>query len=385
MPEAEYKSNKALSFAAGRFERGLVNGLSAQNRVKVTAEIIEPQESKYPTGKLWIHKRSFIIDGSETEAITVPYVNFPFIKHALLYLGLRHRIRTQIHKDNKEELAIISYNADVPIIQVGLWAERHGVRYYPVLSDLPFYDEIKGKRNLSSILSSLGYRSQIKNLRRLKHAIVLNQNTADDFSITDSLLVEGAISQKEATISICNEELPLEKNVLYCGILNSFHGTDTLLEVASLLPDVSFMICGRGDESEERVKEAEKQYSNIHFYGAVSDDELVELQRKTRLLIIPHPVRLKQLRYQFPSKLMTCLSTGIPVLVTPIPGITEEYKEYVIMTQDDSAQSIADSIKDFFANDTQNIGQRGREFVTKYKTWDKQTRRIVNFIKGWKK
>lgn len=54
LPEEDYKNNKALSFAAGRFERGFINSLSKYAGVETIT--IEPALKRFPKGRFWIKK-----------------------------------------------------------------------------------------------------------------------------------------------------------------------------------------------------------------------------------------------------------------------------------------------------------------------------------------
>lgn len=388
LPEEDYKNNKALSFAAGRFERGFINSLSKYAGVETIT--IEPALKRFPKGKFWIKKREelSLID-RKTKSKSLGYINFPFLKHICLYAGMWRNIQKWKKKYPEETKAIISYNADVPIIQIGLRAERGGVHYIPILADIPYYDDVEGQENtsLARKLSKIGYESQYKNLPRLKQAVVLNKNVAEDFCLPKYLLIEGAITEAETQSGIICSSIAERKNVFYCGLLGPFHGTDSLIEAAKELPNVSFMICGRGESPAYTsvVKKADKELKNFHYFGEVDNKRLRELQTEADLMVIPHPIGLRQLKYQFPSKLMTCMATGVPVLMTKLPGLPDEYTKYVSFIDGDSGNSIAKGIREFFSIELEKrlqMGRNARDFVLKNKTWDTQAERIIKFVES---
>lgn len=78
LPEEDYKNNKALSFAAGRFERGFINSLSKYAGVETIT--IEPALKRFPKGRFWIKKREelSLID-RKTKSKSLGYINFPCI------------------------------------------------------------------------------------------------------------------------------------------------------------------------------------------------------------------------------------------------------------------------------------------------------------------
>lgn len=374
MPDKEYYKNKALSFAAGRFEKGMLQGFR-ENNVEIEAYSIEPFSTRFPKGVFWAKSKEIHIEEVDWQTKTIGYVNVPFLKHICIGLALLRIIL----KNLKQPVAIVSYNADVPIIQMGLLATKLGLEYYPVLADLPFYE--KQGDSLAQKLSSIGYKSQIRNLYKLKNAIVLNENVAKDFKIKNYLVMEGAVTNEELN----RPDVKLntnEKCVLYCGSLDVYHGSDKILELVKALPDVEFLICGKGKVWGEILERESHNYKNLKFFGAVSNEQLYELQKKANLLLIPHPTGLKQLKYQFPSKLMTCMASEIPVLTTPIPGITNEYKKYIIMSKTDSVDELVSEIDLYYkldASERVEKGKSAREFI-KEKNWKNQTCRIKKFL-----
>ena len=377
LPKNEYITNKETSFAAGRFELGLTEGLSKQNDVALETLSIEPRVARFPKDILFIKKRTPVISNSFKSTI-INYINFPFLKQLTLFFSINKYIRLWYKKNHKidNQLYILSYNADVPIVQLGMkWNKR--VKYFPILSDLPFYNV---QRN--SLLSKISWKSQIKRIKKLSNAIVLSKHSAIDFRIQNFIVIDGAISDYEKEERVLN----LSSNgILYCGALDEYHGSDTLLELCEIDDEHNYYICGRGNEYSKIFESIGK--SNVFFYGEVSNEELLEIQKKCSLQLIPHPVKMKQLKYQFPSKLMTCMASGIPVLSTRLPGIGDEYSNYVIYCEDDSAQSLYRSICDYYKMSTldrETIGRKARLFVQNYKTWDCQANRIVAFLKGKK-
>ena len=58
LPEEDYEKNKALSFAAGRFERGFVNSLSKNKNVEIETISIEPILKRFPKEKFWVERIS---------------------------------------------------------------------------------------------------------------------------------------------------------------------------------------------------------------------------------------------------------------------------------------------------------------------------------------
>lgn len=386
MPQDEYLKNEAMSFAAGRFEKGLLCGLSKIYNVHINTISIEPQVGKFPKGKLFVKGKKLDLSDIRWNSISVGYINLPFIKQMCIFCFIGVRLIYWNIKFAKEKKVVITYNIDVPLIQIGLFAQKMGIIYLPIIADLPFYYEIKkNKFTIEEMLSLIGYRSQLKNLTKIYRAMILNENVSIDFNLKNWILIDGAITEDEIQKYDVNNknEISDRRTVIYCGSLDIFHGSDKLLELVVRCKNINFIICGRGKKWAQKFIEASKEFKNLKFYGAVDDQELRHLHEQADLLLIPHPINYKQLRYQFPSKLMTCMASGIPVITTPLPGITSEYSKYIQITDDDSVVCIESAIEKFFSEPEQirkMKGEKARVFVLQNKTWLVQADKIVKYL-----
>ncbi len=389
MPENRYYENKALSFAAGRFERGFISGLkNVENDLQIFT--CEPYEN-YPKDKLFVRGKKELITGN-MEIQTIGYVNYPVLKHITLFIYLFFKCLYWYLKDLKAMNVIITYNLDTPILQVALFMQKLGVRYVPLISDLPFYNETdRGQMNFRKRLSLAAYRAQFKNIRKPWGSIILNDNVRKDFHLENTILIEGGVSQMDLIEKQSVEDIEHNKEkpftIFYCGSLDVFHGADKLLEISSLLApeDFNLIVCGRGNEEwQEKFRNQSDKIGSLSFKGEVGAIELSKMQKSSDLLLIPHPTSLKQLRYQFPSKLMDYALTGTPVLSTPLPGIPNEYKNLVYFSETDSVQDIYRQIikiKDIPRHTREQFGRHAADYIIKEKNWNRNAQKICDFIR----
>ena len=139
-----------------------------------------------------------------------------------------------------------------------------------------------------------------------------------------------------------------------------------------------FWIAGRGKYSDS-VKEAEKKYDNIKFFGFVSPQKALELQAEADALICPRLPDGDITRYTFPSKLMEYLSTGKTVITYHLEGIPEEYDEFLTYPEYNTVEALCDAINNCTLND--EVAQKRQIDFINTKQWTGYREKINSYIK----
>lgn len=130
--------------------------------------------------------------------------------------------------------------------------------------------------------------------------------------------------------------------VLYAGSMTKSYGVDRLLEAASLLPEVDFILCGKGELALGLSKELAM---NVRYVGFVNTADLARLCARCDLLINPRPTDTDISEASFPSKLLEYAASGRPVLTTRISSIPSSIQRAYHYIDDESPQGIAQSIR----------------------------------------
>ena len=126
-----------------------------------------------------------------------------------------------------------------------------------------------------------------------------------------------------------------------------------------------------------------KKYKSVVYHGTVLASKIIKIQKYASLLVNPRPVEDEYTKYSFPSKNMEYMVSGTPVLTTDLPGMPQEYKEYVFIIEDYSIEGIKDKLCEIAGMDKKELmkaGQRAREFVLNKKNNIAQARKIVEMI-----
>lgn len=196
------------------------------------------------------------------------------------------------------------------------------------------------------------------------------------------LVIEGQVDSAMEEQSNCLENKWSGLNCVYAGGLHKKYGIETLVK-AFILADVpnSFLhIYGDGDFVPEL-----RHITNDHiiYHGIVPNSEVVAAEIASTLLINPRPTTEEFVKYSFPSKNMEYMSSGTPVLTTNLPGMPEEYKDYVYIFDDETVQGIARKIREVLSLPTKGLYRKGKaakEFVLNEKNNIRQAQKILQLF-----
>lgn len=198
------------------------------------------------------------------------------------------------------------------------------------------------------------------------------------------IVIEGMIEE-----SILDERKKInnkKKIIMYAGSLREKYGISKLLNAFLKLEEfeVEFWIFGTGDY-ERKIKEISSSNNNIKFFGLKSQTEVFKYEQKADLLINPRPSNEEFTIYSFPSKTLEYMSSGTPMLTTKLPGIPEEYFNYLFTFDDESVEGMKKKLIEILGYDDEKLnsfGQSAREFVIKNKNYIVQTQKINQFLKS---
>ena len=181
------------------------------------------------------------------------------------------------------------------------------------------------------------------------------------------------------------ENIDGKKIVIYAGSIQKLYGIQNLVEgfIKANIDNAELHIYGGGDYKAELESVCRKNTS-VKYMGVRANREIVYAEQRAALLVNPRPTAPEYTKYSFPSKNMEYMASGTPVMTTFLPGMPKEYYPYIYGIENETAQGIANALKDFFAIDKKiryNTGAAAREFVIKNKSNVVQTKKILEFLK----
>jgi glycosyltransferase involved in cell wall biosynthesis len=290
---------------------------------------------------------------------------------------------------NEKKITLI-YALNSPFLLAASVAKRvFGGKIAVVVPDMPEYMDLGGKRSIvRRYAKAIDGRLLKMLMMKMDGMILLTKYMAEDFlgGKLPSMVMEGAVSLDKIrdaeiiknTMAVNNRE---EKIIMYGGALT---GLELLLDAFSRItgPEYRLWLCGRG-EMEPVIRQATLSDRRIIYWGVVPDEEFLSKQLQATVLINVRSSRTPYIQYSFPSKLLECMSVGRPVVTTALPGIPEDYSDFLYLLRDESPEALAALLTDVCTKSRESLiafGKRAQQFVRESKNNVRQGERIYRFL-----
>ncbi|RYY35304.1 MAG: colanic acid biosynthesis glycosyltransferase WcaI [Sphingobacteriaceae bacterium] len=176
---------------------------------------------------------------------------------------------------------------------------------------------------------------------------------------------------------------PADKVVVYSGNLGEKQGLEIIVEAATTLHDVKFLIFGSGG-GKEKLQELVKQsgVTNVSFYGFLPYAELPNLLATGDIHLVLQKSSAADL--VMPSKLTSILAAGGCSIVTALPG-TSLYdiiheNSMGLLIAPDSAALLTECIANAFNSDLDAIRANAREYARQNLDKDFILKRFDTFL-----
>jgi glycosyltransferase involved in cell wall biosynthesis len=200
------------------------------------------------------------------------------------------------------------------------------------------------------------------------------------------IIMEGIINLDTLNLNIDRLETSKEI-ILYTGTLSKIFGIMNLVEAFIQIPDknIELWICGSGD-SKQDIENVAKQDSRIKFFGLVDSMTALKFQRQATILVNPRTSDGEYTKYSFPSKTIEYLLCGKSVIINRLPGIPEEYYEFVHIPKDESVKALSECISNVLLLNKSlrnEIALKGKNFIMSRKNSKVQTDRILKMISNY--
>lgn len=360
-------------FQVQKFHRLLVEGFKLNN-CKVAALTI------LPVTRSNTKKKIYLDETEKNNGIVYHYpivINLPVIKHIFAIIASMFSF-ISIAKKNKDVVLIADcLNKSVALGSV-LGARIMKVPSVGIVTDLP--DMLLGKKD------------RINNwIVRLYDQYILLTEQMNDYIIANIthkqkpyIIIEGMVDIDMGKKSISEQKKYSKKVCMYAGILDRKYGIEMLVKGfdKANIPDSELHIYGDGEYKDELLEICKKK-SNIKYFGLKPNSYIVKEQQKATLLVNPRPSNEEFTKYSFPSKNMEYMASGTPALMTRLPGMPEEYLEYVYILEDESIEGMAGKLKEvlnFSQKENMEKGRKAKEYVLKEKSNKNQAERVMKWL-----
>ena len=191
---------------------------------------------------------------------------------------------------------------DVPSIRAG--EKRTGLRALPI--------KIKNGviKSYDSYIFLTEQMNKLLNVRKKPYIII------EGFADSNVLKEPNTIEKKYP-----------QKVIMMAGLLENIFGVDALLEAFQQIhcPDAILKFYGKGS-SVSAIEDAASKDKRIFYCGELTNNQIVEEEKKATLLVNPRPAEGEWTAYSFPSKNMEYMASGTPLVAYNLPCIPEPYK-----------------------------------------------------------
>jgi glycosyltransferase involved in cell wall biosynthesis len=384
----ENQSKGNIQYAANAHQWLFAKGFSAIFKDKLSI-ITAPILGSFPFfyKRIIINKHKFTLENN-VDGFSVGYFNLAIVKNNCIFRGLKKALTDQIRKSDNEPILVIVYGMHIPYMEAALYAKKkfNNIKLCLIVPDLPEYMENSSGLiwNLRQIIQKDAHKlvPKFDSFVLLTDAMVARLNLQKKPWVR----IEGMIDPQEHLIRSKSDETSFKKIVMYSGTLAIRYGILDLLEAFENIkePEYELWICGAGN-TEKAIKFKAKNDKRIRFFGLVSREMVLEMQKLALVLVNPRSSQSEYTKYSFPSKTMEYLLSGKIVIMRRLLGIPEEYHKYIYFTLDDRIESLQNAIVYVCEMSKESriiIGNNAREFVLTEKNYESQTCKVMELIKS---
>ena len=338
------------------------------------------------------HKRKFWNLKNDNESgVNYHYpvcINLPIVKHLIIFFSaLFFTIKWCLKHNRKKSIIICDILNRSAVVGVIMAGRLMRFQVMAVVTDLPSSVVFPHEAKNGSILSKVLYLWTNLYINRFTAYILLTKQMNDVINKKNRpfIVMEGLVDIEMKDV----EHFPFtgkEKTLMYAGGIYEKYGVRMLINAFRSIQDENYklLIFGSGDMNEDMAYLTAKDCRLI-YKGIVPNTEIIEYEREVSLLVNPRPTHEDFVKYSFPSKNMEYMVSGAPVLTTKLPGMPEEYNEYVYLLEEENETAYAKKITEILSlsnEELQKKGEKAKQFVLREKNNVVQSKRILELAQS---
>lgn len=367
--------------AANKLQWAIVDGLNRQDNVQMSVMnslFIGSYPRKYK--KATIPSFTFRVKGNE-QGMNVGFLNLPFIKYISKYYGLKKKIDEWV-KDNGEKV-VIAYAMTSPVVELlhyikNKYPEIKCILFVP---DLPEYMDVTNKSLSYSAVKKLHISHLKRKIQKIDGYVFLTDYMKEWFDKEIRYTVVEGIYKENPNLS--EDPVSKEKVILYAGGLSEQYGVLELVEAFLKTKEEDWTLELVGDGP---LLPTLKQLANDHdcllVRGLLPNSEVLKRQKQVSILVNPRKAEQEFTKYSFPSKTIEYMSSGTPMVGYRLPGIPNEYFEYMyaVTPDDNGLETCLKKVMTLSEQERNQVGLLAKRFIQKEKNATKQCAKIIELI-----
>ena len=376
------KRKKPAIDSSQKFFEMFLDGLSGIEDVSVDCITVPPiSYSTYPN--LFVKQKSNVVKGITYHYVSI--LNLPVIKTIFASRSVKRRLKSLLKKYKNEQVKIICdpllLEGLIPTVKLG---KKYKISTIGFLTDLPSFASENDKMGfLKKLYCDVYSKNLDKHLKRLDKYIVLTPAMSCVADNKPWLLVDCFVEQEMLDDIIPKKHEDCLPHVIYAGKLHKKFGLDILCDAIPLVKsNCIFDIYGNGDYMPE-LKIMAQKYGKVKLHGLVPLKEVLSAELSCQVLINPRTSEGEFTKYSFPSKTAEYMLSGVPLVMFKLPGVSEEYEDYISYANEETPQAFANKIDEILSLSEEDrccLGAKAKNFIIENKNNKKQTKKIIDFI-----
>lgn len=363
-----------------KFHSLILDGLSNDASNNIYSLVGRPTNFFTHNGLFW---------KKETEKIQnityyhVGFINIPVVKNIMVSIAYFYNTLKWLLKNKNKEKIIIMDAAYITVIPFVIFATYFiKCKKISIVCDIYEYmADVKDSRKKSLKSHALFSKFMKKIYLKIDGFIFLTEAMDEVMNKQKApyIVMEGLVdSNMKDTTKVYNNE----KNIImYAGALREQYGLKNLVNGFMKYedPNAELWICGAGDYVPS-IKEMQQKDSRIKYFGVLPIEETVKKELEATILVNPRPCNQEFTKYSFPSKNMEYMVSGTPILTTKLPGMPQEYYDYIFTIEGNKSTDITKALEKVFSKSRDEINEKGKkakDFVLNKKNNIFQANRIL--------
>ena len=368
--------------SAQKFHRLLVEGFGVHSdNCKVETLTSLPVVFKSHKRRIWSFQTEYC---NNIVYHHISFINLPFIKDVCVFINAFILILLWGYKHRQDKKVIFIDMLRMTSSLAGLLASKFlRTKTVALVTDLP--DLMIGEAENSTVSGI--YKKLVNQFISSYSGYVLltrQMNEVVNKKQQPFIILEGLVNRDMAFVKNLLINKDKKRIVIYSGGVYRQYGIIELISAFMKLhsPSVELHIYGDGDIVKD-IYDLQKIDPRIMYMGIVENQEVVKAQMKATLLVNPRPSNLKLASFSFPSKNMEYMASGTPVVTTALPGMPEEYKEYVFLFDREDSEGMFKTLTNILQLSPSRLhekGKKAKKFVIEKKSNVTQAEKLLEFF-----
>lgn len=367
----------------------VIKGLASNGRIEVECLTAVPVSASSHPRRLWREEKEGIAGNLLYHYIG--FLNGKYLRFITCCLSVAKACRKWLNKHAHEPSKVVICD---PLLAhcataAARTARRNGCKVVAFVTDIPRYISaigISSHGRIRQILQRAYNRFSTREMLRYDAYILLTESMNDIINPEGKpyIIMEGCadIGMMNARNRLEDKDVP--RTIVYAGGIHEKFGVEKLARAFSKsnLHDIRLHIYGAGEHIGVIEAIAGKD-RRIEYMGILPAEEIVKREAAAVLLVNPRPAGEEFTKYSFPSKTTEYMATGTPVLSTRLPGIPEEYSDYILWFDGETEDEMKARLEEVARMDSRELhafGKRTKDFAMREKNNVEQAGRILVFI-----